>query len=73
MVRARHSLRPPTRHVFPPNCDEECHRTLARTVDFEQEFDTHDIEIIAACYSIESSTSAKTQCSRFGVSPRFDV
>ena len=34
--------------------DKETNRTLARTVDFKQEFDTTDMEILAACYPIES-------------------
>lgn len=34
--------------------DQETGRTLARTVDFKQEFDPGDTAVVAACYPIES-------------------
>jgi len=34
--------------------DGECRRTLARTVDFTQEFEADETEILLACYPLES-------------------
>src|SRR5215510_10463777 len=34
--------------------DKECNRTLARTVDAVEEFDTEEREIGVACYPIET-------------------
>jgi len=36
--------------------DKECNRTLARTVDAEEEFDAEDSEILMSCFPIESVT-----------------
>src|SRR5580765_6150511 len=36
--------------------DKETNRTLARTVNFTQEFDADDTEICLACYPFESLT-----------------
>ena len=36
--------------------DKETNRTLARTVNFTQEFDAADTEICLACYLVESVT-----------------
>jgi len=36
--------------------DKECNRTLARTVDAEEEFDANDCEILPPCFPIESIT-----------------
>ncbi len=41
--------------------DKETRRTLARTVDFTQEFDPYDTEIIARCYPIESVSKFETK------------
>ncbi len=43
--------------------DKETHRTLARTENFQQEFDAADTEIIAACYPIESVTKFELKTS----------
>ena len=36
--------------------DKETNRTLARTVNFTQEFDACEFEICLACYPVESVT-----------------
>lgn len=43
--------------------DQETNRTLARTIDFCQEFDSHSTEVLAACYPIESITKFETKTS----------
>ena len=37
-----------------PRLDSETNRTLARTVDYQQEFDSASTEVLARCYPIES-------------------
>ena len=43
--------------------DKETNRTLARTVDFKQEFDNGSTEVVAACYPIESVTKFELKTS----------
>jgi hypothetical protein len=43
--------------------DKETSRTLARTVDFQQEFDPFDTELLASCYPIESVTKFELKTS----------
>jgi hypothetical protein len=43
--------------------DKETHRTLARTVAFQQEFDSTDTEILATCYPIETVTKFELKTS----------
>jgi hypothetical protein len=43
--------------------DKETHRILARTVDFQQEFDPADTEILVTCYPIETVTKFELKTS----------
>jgi hypothetical protein len=43
--------------------DTETNRTLARTIDFRQEFDADTTEIIAACFPIETVTKFELKTS----------
>jgi hypothetical protein len=43
--------------------DKETHRTLARTLDFAQEFDGATTEVVASCYPIESVSNFETKTS----------
>jgi hypothetical protein len=46
--------------------DQETNRTLGRTVDFQQEFDARDTELVAACYPIESVSKFELKTSQAG-------
>ena len=41
--------------------DQETHRTLARTVDSQQEFEATSTEVLAACYPVESVSTFETK------------
>ncbi len=41
--------------------DQECNRTLARTVDFQQEFPADANEIVARCHPVETVTRFETK------------
>ena len=43
--------------------DKETNRTLTRTVDFQQEFDPFDTELLASCYPIETVTKFELKTS----------